>query len=101
MIEADLTRFAGQTTVPGYVLTCLQLVAAGVVSTAATIAFIIGLDHGLPGISTDLARGPETTGITDMIRVNKTREGTAPLPCGMARLRCLTSTKPQVRISNF
>jgi hypothetical protein len=47
---------------------------------------MIGLDHSPPGISTDSARGPETTGNTRMIRANATREEATPLTSGTALL---------------
>jgi hypothetical protein len=47
---------------------------------------MIGLDHVAPGISTDSARGPKTTGNNWDDSDKTTREGAAPLTSGTARL---------------
>jgi hypothetical protein len=39
--------------------------------------------------------------ITGTFQVNRTREGTALLLRGIARLRCPASTKPQVKLTNI
>src|SRR5579863_613219 len=62
--------------------------------------FLIGLDHSPSGISTDSARGPETTGNNqDDPDKRNTRRG-APLCRGTARTPRDTPVKPQARLSN-
>src|ERR1700690_1808377 len=63
-------------------------------------AVLIGLDLCHPGISTDSARGPETTGNNRHVPGNADTRTGRPLPSPAARLPCTGPVKPQVRLAD-